>query len=84
MCYLFQKQFVWKLLKGAFIIQPDGPPPPKSKVHGMTFHNMQRKYYNWVNPFLTLGSQFWEKKHVNKQIMLESTMIEYILEFFND
>jgi len=80
----FKNNLFGNCLKGAFIIQPDGPPPPKSRVHGMTFHSMQREYYNWVNPFLTLGNQFWEKKQVNEQIMLESTMREYILEFFND
>jgi hypothetical protein len=35
------------------------PPPPKSKVCGMTFHNMQRKEKDWVNPLSALGSQFF-------------------------
>lgn len=57
-------------LNRAFVIFPGGPTPPKSKVHGTTFHSMQSEENDWVNPHLVLGSWFWGKKQVNKQMML--------------
>ncbi len=60
-------------LNGAFVILPSGPTPPKSRVHGTLFHSMQSEENDRVNPLLALGSWFWGKKQMNKQMMLEFT-----------
>ncbi len=62
-CVTYLKEnWVGNCLSKAFIFLPNGPPPPKLKVRGTTFHNMQIKEDEWVNPLVMMGMQFWGKK----------------------
>jgi hypothetical protein len=73
-CVTYLKNnWVGNCLSEAFIFLPNGPPPPKLKVCGMTFHNMQRKEDESVNPLIVMGRHFWGRKQVNQNTTLKST-----------
>jgi hypothetical protein len=57
----FKNNLAGSYLNEAFAIFLSGLTPPKSRVHGTTFHSMQREEDEWVNPLLALKSRFGGK-----------------------